>query len=104
MLDIATSNSNNNQFSSNLKADDGKRSKPDINMHITLALLNKIIESIEDFYDIYIKNKYIKIVKHKVITSIVKKIKEIYTNLWDLYDLPSIPRKSYVSLLLDKYT
>lgn len=89
LLDAATSNSNDDQFSSNSEADIGKKSEPDINTYITsiLALLNKIIKSIKDFCNMYIKSKYIKIIKHQAMTPIVPKLEEIYINLQGLYDL-----------------
>lgn len=71
MSNIAINNSNNNQFSLDLEIDDRKKSESDENMHITLISLNKIIKSIEDPCDMYIKSKYIKIVKHKAMISIV---------------------------------
>lgn len=40
-------------------------------MDITSTLLNKIIETIEDFCDTCIKNKHIRIIKYKVMTSII---------------------------------
>lgn len=49
-------------------------------MYITLALLNKITESIEDFCNTCIKSKHIKIIKHKAMTSIIQKFEEIYTD------------------------
>lgn len=56
LLDSDTRHSNNNRFSSD--SDDEERNKPDdINI---LALLNKIMESIEDLCDMYIESKYIK--------------------------------------------
>lgn len=57
LLDTAISNSNNNQFFLDSKADDEKRSKSDVDTHITPALLNKIMKNIEYFYTIYIENK-----------------------------------------------
>lgn len=78
MLDKATSNSNNNFFSPNSKADNGKGNEPDVNI---LALLNKIMESIKILYDTCIKSKYTRIVKYKVLIPTVWKLEEIYTNL-----------------------
>lgn len=88
---------------SNSKADDGEKREPNIDIHIIPALLNKMIENIEDFYDTYIKNKYTKIIKHKAMTPSIQKLEEIYTNFLDLHNLLSISEKSYVGLLLKKY-
>lgn len=71
MSDAASSNSNNDQFSSNLEPDDKERSKLDVNMHIISALFNKIIKSIENFCNIYINNKHARIIKYKAMTPIV---------------------------------
>lgn len=49
-------------------------------MH-NLDLLIKIIVSIKNFWDTYIKSKQIKIIKHKAMTSKVQKLEEIYANL-----------------------
>lgn len=68
LFNAATSDFINNQFLFNLKTDVKKRSKPNVNKYIIPTLLNKIIRSIEDFYNMYIKNKYVKIVKHKTMT------------------------------------
>lgn len=39
------------------------------------------MENIKDFYNICIKNKYIiRIIKYKIITPMVLKLKKIYTN------------------------
>ena len=103
LSDAAINNFNDNQFFLDLRIDNKEKNKLDIDMHITLALLNKIIESIEDFCNIYIKNKHIKVVKHKAITPIVQKLYKIYTAFWSLYDLLFILKKIYVDLLLDKY-
>lgn len=55
LLDTATSTSNNDQFFSDSKANNRERSKPDVDTYIISAPLSKIIKSIEDFCDIYIK-------------------------------------------------
>lgn len=73
-------------------------------MYITSAPLNKIIERIKDFYNIYIKSKYTKIIKHKAMTLKIQKLEEIYANIWGSHDLLFILRKIYIDLLLDKYT
>lgn len=65
-----------------------------INIYITLTLLNKIIESIEDFYNTYNKSKYIRIIKYKRMILIVQKFEEIYTNFWGLHDSPFISKKA----------
>lgn len=80
MLDVATSNSNNDQFSSNSEANDEERSKLNVNTHITPASLNKIIKNIEDFCDMYSESKHTKIIKYKAMTPIVQKLEEIYVN------------------------
>lgn len=106
LLDATISNSNDNQFSSDLEADDGKRSNPDIDMHITPTptLPNKIIKSIEDLCDMCIKSKYTRIIKHNAMILTVQKLEKIYANFWGPYYPPSISGKNYVSLLLDEYT
>lgn len=71
LSDVITSNSNNNQFSSNLEVDNKEKSEPDIDMHIILALLNKIMKNIKNFYNTYIENKHIKVIKYKTMTLIV---------------------------------
>lgn len=48
LSDTTINNFNNNQFSLNIKADNREKSELDINMHIILALLNKIIKGIKD--------------------------------------------------------
>lgn len=68
LLDTNIENFYNYQFSSDLKIDNKKESELDI---FNLALFNKIMESIKDLYNMYIKSKYTKIVKHKAITLIV---------------------------------
>lgn len=73
-------------------------------MYITSTQLNKIIDSIQDLYDQYIKDQYIKIIKYKAITLIVPKLEEIYTNFWGLYNSPFILKKSCICLLIDHYT
>lgn len=65
MLDIIIDNSNNNFLLLDLNIDNKKKSKPNINKNINFALFNKIIKNIKDFFNIYIKNKYIKIIKYK---------------------------------------
>lgn len=72
-------------------------------MHITPIGLNKIMEIIENFCDIYIKSKHKRIIKYKTMSFIVQKLEEIYANFLSSHDLSSILRKSYISLLLDKY-
>lgn len=62
------------------------------------------MKCIEYLCDICIESKHISIIKHKAITLTVRRLEEIYVNLWDLYNLSSILRKIYVGLLLDKYT
>lgn len=83
LSNIAIDNFNDNPFSLDLEANDEKEIKPDIDIYITLtpASLNKIMESIKDFCDTYIKSKYIKIIKYKKITPIVWKLEEIHANL-----------------------
>lgn len=105
LSDVATSNYNDDQFSSDSEADDGKQSEPNIDIYInpTLVLLHKDMGSIKNLCDTCIKNKYIKIIKHKAMTSAVQKLKEIHANLWGPHNLPFILEKSYISLLLDKY-
>ena len=52
-------------------------------MHIipTSILLNKIMESIEDFCDMCIKDKNIRIIKHKVMIPKLRKLEKIHTDL-----------------------
>lgn len=78
MSNITINTLNNNLISLDSKIDDRKNNELDIN---TWILFNKIIKNIKDFYDIYIENKHIKIVKYKVMTSIIQKLEEIYNNL-----------------------
>ena len=70
--------------------------------------INKIIKynlkNIEKLYGACIKNKYIRIVKSKKMTSITKKLLKIYTNLWDLYKPVFISNKSYIAVLFDDVT
>lgn len=75
-------------------------------MHIipTPTLLNKIIESIEDFCDTCIESKHTRIIKYKAMTPIIQKLEKIHANFWGLHNPSSILRKSYIGLLLDKYT
>lgn len=80
MSDTAISNSNNNQFFLDLETDDRKKSEPDVNIYIIPIPLNKMIEIIQDIYNIYIESKYIKIVKYKTITLIILKFEKIYNN------------------------
>lgn len=72
-------------------------------MHITPALLNKIMDSIEDFCNKCIKNKHTRIIKHKAITRIIQRVEEIHNDFWGPYDPSSISEKSYIGLLLNKY-
>ena len=83
LSNVATSNSNNDPFSSDSDVDDREKSEPDMDTHITPTptLPIKIMKSIKDFYDICIKNKHIKIIKYKAITPIIQKLEKIYTNL-----------------------
>lgn len=81
LLEIAISNFNNDSFCLVLKTDTKEWSELDIDTYITLALLNKIIKSIEDLYNICIKSRYIRIIKYKVMTPIIWKLKEIHTNI-----------------------
>lgn len=90
LLDTATNSSNDNWFSLNSKADNKKRSekvdgreenKPDIDMHFFSAVLNKIMESIKNLCDTYIKSEYTKIVKYKAMIPIIQKLKKIYADL-----------------------
>lgn len=55
LTNLNIKNSNNNQFSSNLKVDHKERNKLNIN---NLIPFNKITKNIKDFCDIYIYNKY----------------------------------------------
>lgn len=82
LLNATTSNSNDDQFSSDSKADDREKNVLDIDTHITpnIAPLNKIIEIIEDFCDTYIKRKHIKIRNYKAMCLTVQKLEEIYNN------------------------
>lgn len=104
LSNTAINNSNNNQFFLDSEVNDGQKSEPNIDIHITPipTPLNKIIESIKNLCDIYIKSKYIKIIKYKAITPAIQKLEEIHANLWGLHDPLPIPKKSYVSLLLGK--
>lgn len=91
------------RFSSNSKTDNKQRNKPDIDTQITPTLLNKIMEIIKNLYNTCIKSKYTKIIKYQTMISTVQKFEKIHANLWGPNNLPSILRKSYVSLLLNKY-
>lgn len=55
---------------------------------------NKFIKNIQNLNNIYIKNRYIKIIKHKSMTLIIQKVKKIYINFWNLNNLLSTSRKS----------
>lgn len=92
--------SNDDRFFSDL--DDGEGSEP--NNINNPASLNKITDSIEDFCVICIKNKHIRIVKHKAMTLIVRKLEKIQADLWGLHNPLSILGKNYIGLLLDEYT
>ena len=76
LSDTATNNSNDDQFSLDSEADNGEKSEPDIDMHITPtpALLNKIMESIEDLCDTCIESKHTRIIKDKAMTLTVRKL------------------------------
>lgn len=81
LSDAVIRNFNNDQFSLDSETDDGEKNEPNIDKYIILALFNKIMKNIADFYDMCIKNKYTIIIKHKAMTPIVQKLEEIYINL-----------------------
>lgn len=55
LSNAATSNLNNDQFFLNLETNYKEKSAPDINIYINPASLNKIMQNIENFCNIYIK-------------------------------------------------
>lgn len=74
-------------------------------------LLNKVTNigidsyySIEQWYILCIKSKYIKIVRYKKMTLITHKLKEIHANLWKLYNPLLLLKKIYVGLLFNEFT
>ena len=70
-----------------------------------MANINNFDSSkIETLCDPYIERKYTKIVRHKKTTPTPRKLQEIHVNLWRPHDPPSPSRKTYVGLLLDKFT
>lgn len=104
LSDAAASNLNDDLSSSDSEAEDREGSEPDVNRDIDIAaLLNKIIENIEDLCNTCIESKHTRIVKHKPMTPTVQKLEEIHANLWGLHKPPSISGKSYVGLLLDEH-
>lgn len=62
------------------------------------------IEIKTELCNIYIKSKYIRIVKSKKITLIIQKIKEIDTDLQGPHNPTSLSEKNYIALLFNKYT
>ena len=80
-----------------------------INRHEQLCLLVAIINNsdrskIKKLCDLCIESKYTKIVRYKKMTSTIRKLQEIHTNLWRPHDPFSLSGKTYVDLLLDKFT
>ena len=74
------------------------------------TLLNKMTstidhdDSVKQLCDPCIENKYTKIIRHKRMTPIIHKFQEIHADLWGAHDLPSLSRRTYVGLLLNKFT
>lgn len=58
----------------------------------------------EELCEAFIKNKYIIIVKSKKMTSIMRRLQEIQTDLWGPHNLISFSGKNYMVLLLDEFT
>ena len=70
--------------------------------------INKAIEynlgDVEELCETCIKSKHIRIVKSKKMTPTTRRLQEVHADLWGPYEPASISGKSYVALLLDKFT
>ena len=62
------------------------------------------IDSVEKLWEASIKSKHIKIVKSKRMTLTMRRLQEIYTNLWSQHKPAYILDKNYIVLLLNKFT
>lgn len=59
---------------------------------------------IEKLYDLDIKSKHTKIIKHKKMTPTNRKLQKIHANLWEPHNPSSLSRKTYVGSLLNEFT
>ena len=64
----------------------------------------QISEEVEELCKAYIENKYTRIVKSKKMTPTTKRLQKVHADLWGPHELASISGKSYIGLLLNKYT
>lgn len=63
--------------------------------------LNNLIKKL---CDPCIESKYTKIVKYKKMTPMTQKLKEIHADLWIPQNPSSLSERTYISLLLNKFT
>lgn len=102
-------------FSSNSEVDNkDENSKPSPTSNIpptsATTLLNKIIntmtdpDSVKQLCNPCIESKHMKIVRYKKMTPTTRKLEKIYADLWRLYNPLLILGRSYIGLLLDKFT
>lgn len=104
------------QFSSNSKKEiKDKNSEPKPNNN--KQLLNKIINTtrsdnlenceytdIIKLYNLYIESEYTKTIRYKKMILTTCKLQEIHINLWGLYNISLLLRKTYIDLVLDEFT
>lgn len=79
----------------------------DINANV-LTSINKVkkhnSKDAKELCKTYIENKHTRIIKSRKMTSTIKKLQEVYINLWGPYKLVSILSKNYIGLLLNEFT
>lgn len=77
------------------------------------TLFNKIISNtnsidlndvIKQWYNLYMRSKYTKIIRYKMIILTTCKFQEIYAKLLRSYNLLLLLKKIYISLLFDEFT
>ena len=71
---------------------------------LIVIINNPNSSEIEKLCDPCIESKHTKVVRHKEMTLTTKKLQEIHADLWGPYNPPLLLRKTYVGLLLDKFT
>ena len=64
----------------------------------------QISKEMEELCKAYIESKHTRLVKSKKITPTSWRLQEVHADLWGLHKPASISEKSYVGLLLNKYT
>ena len=93
----------NEEQNPNARLENNKNVDSDIDKTVPIHKVMDINNEIE-LCNICVESKHIKIVKSKRMTSTTRRLQEIHTDLWRLHNPPSLSRRNYIALFLNKYT